>query len=222
MIIMMTVGVREIKGLKMQTIYGLSGNIEFEQSCNNNARCDVIAIVCHPHPLHGGSMTNKVVTTVFKVLEKNCQIAIRFNYRGVGDSAGSYGDTDGEIADLISVITWARTTYGNKHIYLAGFSFGAYISLRVALILEDIDKLISIAPVVHHHDYNNLKEPHCQWEIIVGDEDELILMKDFDAWYDKFAHVSSMQKINGASHFFHGKLIELRNIVDEFINTTNN
>lgn len=198
-------------------ILGTAGKIELESITNQDAEKDVIAVVCHPHPLHGGTMNNKVVTTVYKELKRFCNVSIRFNYRGVGNSDGEYGDAEGEISDLISVITWAKNSFGNKPVYLAGFSFGAYISLRTSLIAYDVEKLLTIAPAVHHHDYRSLKDPNCNWLVVIGTADELISMGDFDDWYNSKSDKSRLIKLDEASHFFHGRLIELRDIVSEFL-----
>lgn len=202
----------------MDFILGLSGRIELECSTNEGAKNNVISIVCHPHPLHGGTMNNKVVTTVYKEFCRYCKVSIRFNYRGVGRSEGQYGDAEGELADLISVITWAKNEYGDMPLYLSGFSFGAYISLRASLVVQNLSKLLSIAPAVHHHDYNNLGEPECPWTIVIGSADELVPMDAFDKWYEEHARSAELNKLENASHFFHGRLIELKVIVNEFIN----
>src|SRR6476660_7667640 len=103
------------------------------------------AIICHPHPLYGGSMTNKVVTTLGRAFENLGATTIRFNYRGVGKSEGKYDNAVGEIQDLLAIIQYAKQKYPYNKFWLAGFSFGTYIAFMAALDIIP-EKLILVAP----------------------------------------------------------------------------
>lgn len=198
---------------------------------------NVIGIVCHPHPLYQGTMDNKVVTTIVKSWRKKGLAAIRFNFRGVGESEGQYGEGKGEIEDLQAVIQWAKqhfvgsagstasihkseTTENHdmNAIWLAGFSFGSFIAASVAAeqnIHNDdfkINRLLTIAPPVHHFGFEALI-PSCPWLTIQGDADEVVPFERVQAWFEKLSNVKRDAKLivmKGASHFFHGRLIELQ------------
>src|SRR5579883_2897349 len=88
---------------------------------------NITAIICHPHPLHGGTMTNKVVTTLAKTFRDLGMRTVRFNFRGVGKSEGAFAEGIGETDDLLAVVKWAQTTCSNDKLWLAGFSFGAFV-----------------------------------------------------------------------------------------------
>ena len=117
-----------------------------------------VAVICHPHPLKEGTMHNKVVHTLSRAFLKRGIDSIRFNYRGVGKSEGSYGDSVGETADLLAVLAWVDSLYPHSQIYLAGFSFGAYIAAMGAT-QHACHQLFSIAPAVAHQPYDQL--PPC-------------------------------------------------------------
>ena len=96
----------------------------------------LLAIVCHPLPTEGGTMHNKVVTMAARALRECGATTLRFNFRGAGQSEGRFDDGDGELDDLRAVAAWARERHPGKAIWLAGFSFGAYVSLRLAVELR--------------------------------------------------------------------------------------
>ena len=118
------------------------------------------AVICHPHPVHGGTMHNKVVTIMERSLRESGLRTVRFNYRGVGHSEGSYDDGYGETDDLFAVTEWVRRTRPDDDLWLGGFSFGAYISLRAAQNLR-LGQLISISPAVNRYGFTELPHPGC-------------------------------------------------------------
>jgi alpha/beta superfamily hydrolase len=186
-----------------------------------------IGIVCHPHPLYQGTMDNKVVTTIIRAFQNLGLATIRFNFRGVGKSEGSYGEGLGEIEDLKAVIEWARHRHPRANIHLAGFSFGSYISVKVAVDfakIYSITALLSVAPAIRLFDFLKLSQPSCPWVIIQGNQDELVAMEEVKSWFKNLQEQctlvlpsSAMELIilPGASHFFHGRLIELKNLIIE-------
>lgn len=174
------------------------------------------AIICHPHPLFQGTMNNKVVHTLHKALHSCGFNTIRFNYRGVGRSEGKYGDSIGEIADLRSIVSWLQNQKPNCKILLAGFSFGAYIALNISKEIECV-QLISIAPAVPNQDYVNAMPVNCPWLIIQGDADEVIPPKKVFDFIDNLDNKPDLIVFPKTSHFFHGKLIELRETLIEYL-----
>lgn len=174
-----------------------------------------VAIICHPHPLHQGTMHNKVVTTLARACSELNLATVRFNFRGVGNSAGVYGDVAGEIADLRTVLAWVRSVVPDLPVWLLGFSFGSYISAAVANDTE-IAKLVSVAPAVNHMDYHKLSDIACPWLVVAAEADEIVPFADIQAFVDNAPAKLKFEVISGASHFMHGKLLELREIVKAF------
>lgn len=115
------------------------------QQAATHARAAATAVICHPHPLQGGTMQNKVVTMLERSLRERGLATVRFNFRGVGESAGAYDDGNGEGDDLAAVVNWVRASRPDDALWLAGFSFGSYVSIRNARRLA-ADALISVAP----------------------------------------------------------------------------
>jgi uncharacterized protein len=173
-----------------------------------NKNSSPITIICHPHPLYGGTMQNKVVTTLAKTFQELEFSTVRFNFRGIGKSTGSYDNGIGEAEDLRAIINWVKQVLPNQKIYLAGFSFGACIAIKVATEIVP-EELICVAPGVEHFDVSTLQVP-CPWILIQGTADEVVPPHLVYAWA-KTQHIQpEIIEIEGASHFFHGKLVELR------------
>ena len=172
----------------------------------------IVGIVCHPHPLHEGSMHNKVVTTIAHTFDRLGVASVRFNYRGVGASEGNYGDMAGEIDDLLAVISWAKTCLPEHALWLAGFSFGAFIAASAA-DQQSATRLITIAPAVNHADFSQFTKVVCPWLVIQGDQDEIVPPEEVFAWAAQPPVPLQLHVMAGASHFFHGRLIELREVI---------
>lgn len=175
-----------------------------------------VSINCHPHSLHGGTMTNKVVHTVSRSIAACGIPSIRFNFRGVGKSAGNYDEGVGEREDLSAVVDWMKKTYPNSKVILTGFSFGSYVS---AFASEQINPnlLISVAPPVKRFDFNGFIRPDCEWHVIMGTADELVEFSEVEKWVGEFEKSPELTVMAEASHFFHGRLIELREHVERII-----
>jgi uncharacterized protein len=169
----------------------------------------IIGIICHPHPLYGGTMNNKVVSTIARAFANLGLRTVRFNFRGVGKSAGSFADGEGEQDDLFAVIDWVKKTCPTNKIWLAGFSFGAGVSAHAATKIE-FAQLVTVAPPVPRFDLLNLPKVLCPWLVVQGEIDDVVIPADIYAWVEKQNPQPKLIRISGAGHFFHGKLIELR------------
>lgn len=191
-----------------QFLITTSSDQQLELLTSPGQETNPIAIICHPHPLYGGTMTNKVVTTLAKVFSELNYPTIRFNFRGIGKSTGTYGNGIGEIEDLLSVIEWTKKTLPQNKIILAGFSFGGYIAATVATKIFP-EKLILVAPSVEHFDMSLLQIP-CPWILVQGTEDEVVPAEKVFAWAQTQKIQPVLIEIEGATHFFHGRLIEMR------------
>ena len=170
----------------------------------------LLAIVCHPLPTEGGSMHNKVVTMAARALREVGATTLRFNFRGVGQSEGRFDDGVGELDDLRAVAAWARANHPDKILWLAGFSFGAYVSLRLAVELRAA-ALVSIAPPVGRSwDFSAIEVPTAPWLVIQGEADEIVDPQAVFAWLATLPRQPRLVRMPDSSHFVHRKLIDLR------------
>ncbi len=169
-------------------------------------------VICHPHPLHGGTMHNKVVTIMERSMRELGLNTVRFNFRGVGESEGQYDDGYGETDDLFAVTEWIRKTRPGDQLWLGGFSFGSYVALRAAQNL-DLGQLVSIAPAVSRFSFADLHHPGCPWLVIQGDEDEVVSFDDVRAWVETVEPPPDFVVMEHAGHFFHRRLMDLRGLL---------
>jgi uncharacterized protein len=176
-----------------------------------------VALLGHPHSLQGGSMTNKVVTTMARAFRELGIPSLRFNFRGVGASWGVYDAGIGESEDMLTLARLWREQYPNARFLFAGFSFGSYVAYRAAASFEH-DLLITVAPAVHHYDYQEFSPPPTPWYILQGDEDEVVplqLVLDFAAQATPTLPVIRFAE---TGHFFHGKLLVLKPEIMTIVN----
>ena len=200
-------------------IQGPAGPIEAAFDLPDATPRQLLAIICHPLPTEGGSMHNKVVTMASRALRECGAATLRFNFRGVGRSEGSFDDGDGELDDLRAVAAWAKSEHPDKVLWLAGFSFGAWISLRAADELK-AQLLLSIAPPVGRSwSFDDITLPACPWLVIQGDDDEIVDAQAVYRWIESLPMPPQLVRIPGAGHFFHRKLIDLRGAVKHGVAT---
>ena len=174
------------------------------------------AVLCHPHPLFGGTMDNKVVTTVAGALRESGIPTLRFNYRGVGASAGSFDEGIGETLDAAAVADWGAARWVGRQLIVAGFSFGAYVALRLAQ-KRSLARILTIAPPVERCDFSGLSVPDCPWLIVQGDADDVVDPQAVARWAQALFPPPKLLMLTGVGHFFHGHLQELRDAVSDEI-----
>ncbi|HEX7079951.1 MAG TPA: alpha/beta family hydrolase [Gammaproteobacteria bacterium] len=174
-----------------------------------------VAVVCHPHPLHGGTMQNKVVYTLARTFTRLGIEAVRFNFRGVGESAGRYAEGVGERDDAIAAAEWALRRAPGAPLHLAGFSFGAAVAAQISTQLRPASLVTVGLPVARLS--GEFTPPDCPWLIAHGERDELIPLSEVLAWRDARAPESRLAVVPGATHFFHGKLNPLAQAVEAFV-----
>jgi alpha/beta superfamily hydrolase len=178
-----------------------------------------VAVVCHPHPLFGGTMTNKVAHTLARTFNDTGAVAVRFNFRGVGKSAGTHDDGQGETDDVITMVQWAGSRWPSAEIWLAGFSFGAAMALRASLRAtpaQRVVRLVTVAPALRWLTQVHAGPP-CPWLIVQGDRDELVDAQAVQQWAAALPQSPQVAILPGAEHFFHGRLNELRNAVHTWL-----
>jgi hypothetical protein len=171
---------------------------------------DAVGIACHPHPLDQGTLRNKVVHTLARAYNELGLPALRFNFRGVGRSEGRYGALEGETADAHATVAWARERWPGVPIWIGGFSFGALVAFRVASEAPSIGRLVTIAPPVQRFALPEVRRPECPWLIVQGSRDEIVDCKAVRAWAGRFSPTPELVVLEGAGHFFHGRLTGLR------------
>lgn len=196
-------------------IPGVVGNLEAILQESQPQSVARVMIICHPHPLFHGTMQNKVVTTVARACNTLGITAVRFNFRGVGKSDGSFGDITGEVEDALAVLNWVQTNYPQAKLYFAGFSFGSYVAAAVAS-QSNPEWLLTIAPPVERMPYDKLPEIKCPWLTIQGEEDEIVTPQAVYDWFNGLKANKTLVKMPDTKHFFHGKLVELQQIIEQY------
>jgi len=174
------------------------------------------AVVCHPHPQHGGTMHNKVAHTLARAFVRSGYETLRFNFRGTEQSEGEYDEGIGELDDALAAIEWMRARHASYRLWLAGFSFGAAISVKAA-VETVVDGLISVAPAISRFASGLGSQPQCPWLIVQGDEDELVDVEETVEWVNGLEPGPELLVILQGEHFFHGRLTELRQAVMDFV-----
>lgn len=178
-----------------------------------------VLVVCHPHPQHGGTLHNKVVHSLARAGHELGLASLRFNYRGVGQSEGSYDEGRGETDDLLAVLDWLDAHAHPPRLWLAGFSFGAYVAMR-ASGQRPIDQLITVAPAVNLLRFQGLSPPTCPWLLLQGTADEIVPCEAVRDWMAQLASPPQTLYFEGAGHFFHGRLVELRRRLVAYLQDT--
>ncbi|HTE41631.1 MAG TPA: alpha/beta fold hydrolase [Steroidobacteraceae bacterium] len=192
-----------------------AGEPGVDESRSGSSPAGNVAVICHPHPLFGGNMTNKVVHTLARTFNDLGLPAVRFNFRGVGKSAGTHDDGEGETEDALAVMEWTRERWPGAELWLAGFSFGAAIALRASL-RSPVTRLITVAPAIRW--LQQVKAaPATPWLIVQGDQDELVNVEAVRSWVAKLTKPPTLEVLAGGEHFFHGRLNDLRDAINAWL-----
>lgn len=166
-----------------------------------------IAVVAHPLPIMGGTMDNKIVTTLTRAFVELGYATLRFNFRGVGESAGHYDEGNGETLDAIAAADYLRGEFPGLPLITAGFSFGGYVQARAAEHLHP-QQMVLVAPAVGRF---AMPDVPANTVLVHGDADEVVELHELLQWARP--QQLSVTVVAGAGHFFHGRLIQLRQIV---------
>ncbi len=201
------------------TLDGPAGAIELVASAPGQGDLStqpLVAVVCHPHPLHGGTMDNKVVTTLARSYRDLGVPCVRFNFRGVGGSEGVFDNAVGEVEDLMAVLGWAMQCYPAARVLLAGFSFGSSVAAQASHRLEGkLQHLVLVAPPVERYRYDVEGRFAVPVTVIMGEQDELVDVDGVFAWVDGLKSEVNLLKYPQATHFFHGALSEVKRDLTE-------
>lgn len=171
-----------------------------------------VAVVCHPNPPDGGTLHNKVVTMTARALSELGIAAVRFNFRGVGQSEGSFDEGRGEILDLLAVTDWVRKVRPDDALWLGGFSFGSWVALQGARQLP-VKQMISIAPPVGLRAFDGVMPPACPWLVVMPEADDIVDPQKVYDWIDSLKEKPTLVRMPDTGHFFHRRLMDLRGAI---------
>ena len=194
---------------KRGEIAGPAGPLSVAVDTTTDVPTRGLAVVCHPHPLQGGTLDNKVVTTVARALTQRGWRVVRFNYRGVGGSAGTWDEGRGEVDDALAVIAAHRVA--GEPLVLGGFSFGGFVAASAAAKLPEAEKpqrMVLVAPSTAKHDAPPVIADTL---LIHGEADDVVPLSASMDWARPQA--LPVVVVPGAGHFFHGQLVLLKSLV---------
>jgi alpha/beta superfamily hydrolase len=192
------------------SIPGPAGMLEALLESPDRPEFTRVAVICHPHPLHQGSMLNKVVHTVSRAMLDLGVPALRFNFRGVGASDGQYAEGIGETDDTLAVCEWMRSRHKGAGLLLAGFSFGAMVACRAALVARPAYLITVAPPVARTRKLLEGQRPEVPWLIVQGEADGVVPSQEVAAWVEELGAGPELVVLPGVDHFFHGNLTLLR------------
>ncbi len=195
------------------TLAGAAGPLEALLDCPEGAP-RAVALVLHPHPLYGGTMRNKVAHTLARTLAGLGAATLRFNFRGVGASAGPHDHGRGEAEDAARAAAWLRAALPGRPLWLAGFSFGAWVALRAAPVVRP-DCLVTVAPPADRYDQAEVTRPDCPWLLVQGDADEVVDAAAVLRWARRMMPPPHIVRLPGTGHFFDRRLVALAAAVRE-------
>nr|WP_276328589.1 alpha/beta hydrolase [Nitrospirillum amazonense] len=183
-----------------------------------------IALLLHPHPQYGGTMNNKVVYTLFHAFAQRGFSCLRFNFRGVGRSQGTYDRGEGELSDAASALDWLQTYNPNATAcWIGGFSFGAWIGMQLLMRRPEIDGFVSVAPPANMFDFSFLAPCPSSGLIVHGDKDELVPDAAVTKLVNKLSNQRDIKidfkKVEGANHFFNDRSDALNEVVGTYLDS---
>jgi alpha/beta superfamily hydrolase len=195
------------RGAERLTVQGPVGDVEVVLDIPSTPPRG-IALICHPHPLQGGTLDNKVVSTLAKTFVALGYVATRFNFRGVGRSAGAFDEGIGETEDALAVLAHVRARFGTAlPVALAGFSFGSFVQTRVAERVKP-EGMVLVGPAVNRFAVQSVPADTI---VVHGEQDDVVPLADVFAW----ARPQQLPIVvfPGCGHFFHGRLLQLARVV---------
>jgi alpha/beta superfamily hydrolase len=176
-----------------------------------------VAVFGHPHPLHGGTMHTKALYQAAKAMPRIGVAALRFNFRGVGSSAGTFDSGPGEKDDFRAALAYAEQRFPDLPIWAGGMSFGSWIAMTVGAEDPRVSLLLAIAPPVDRYDFEPLKTCTLPKFIVHGESDELISVKEIRKFYAQIPEPKELVTIEDANHLFEGKTSLVGEAVEDLL-----
>ncbi len=180
-----------------------------------------VVVLAHPHPQHGGTMHTKAVYQAAKAFTRIGCAVLRFNFRGVGTSEGSWDEGRGEMEDFRAGVEFMRQRYPNAPIWAAGMSFGAWIALTVATTEPAISTMLGICPPLSRYDFDGVRTSEKHKFFIQGEFDEICPLKEMKDFYAIAADPKELVVIDAADHLFDGKVLEVGDAVEDLLGDWN-
>jgi alpha/beta superfamily hydrolase len=174
-------------------------------------------VVAHPHPQRGGTMHTKAVFQAAKAFTRLGCAVLRFNFRGVGASAGSFADGIGEQDDFRAALDFMSRQYPGVPLWVAGMSFGSWIAMTVGAADARVSTLVGICPPLTRYDYEAVRTSGKPKFFIQGERDEICPLKDMQAFYARAADPKELVVIDAADHLFDGKLTDVADAIEELL-----
>ncbi len=181
-----------------------------------------LALLLHPHPQHGGTMNNKIVYNLYRIFTERGFSTLRFNFRGVGRSQGTFDNGQGELSDAASALDWMQSQNPNTMTcWIAGFSFGAWVAMQLMMRRPEIHGFISIAPPASQHDFTFLAPCPASGMIIHGGKDEVVPQSSVDKLAQKLQKQKNIKIdyriIEGSDHFFLDHMDKIEEHVNDYL-----
>lgn len=200
----------------LREIPGPAGSLEALLDLPDGA-VRAVAVFGHPHPLHGGTMHTKAVYRSAKAMARIGVAALRFNFRGVGQSQGTFDDGPGEKDDFRAALAFAAERFPGLPIWAAGMSFGSWVAMTVGAEDARVSLVLGIAPPVDRYDYESLKSSTRPKFIIHGEADELIPVKEIRKFYAQLPEPKELVVLEDAGHLFEGKTAMVGEAVEDLL-----
>ncbi len=181
-----------------------------------------VALLLHPHPQHGGTMSNKVVYALYQSFVKRGFSALRFNFRGVGRSQGVFDNGQGELSDAATALDWMQGHNPNaKNCWIGGFSFGAWVAMQLMMRRPEISGFISVAPPANIHDFSFLAPCPASGLMVHGDKDDIVPIVSVEKLVQKLKKQENIEidyrVLKGGDHFLQDHCIDLMAMVDDYL-----
>lgn len=200
---------------------GPTGRLEGRYHHSNQPNAP-LALILHPHPLQGGTMNNRITYTMYCAFQKMNFSVLRYNSRGVGRSQGQYDGGIGEISDAAAALDWLQMANTNsRELWIAGYSFGAFIGMQLLMRRPEIQGWISIAPLANHYDFNFLAPCPCSGLMIAGESDTIVPQQEINKLVEKLNAQKGIQvdykTIPNADHIFINQTEQIEQTINNYV-----
>ena len=206
-------------------IPGPGGRIEGRYHKNPNPEAP-LALILHPHPLHGGTMHNKVSFVMYQTFFMNGFTVLRFNFRGIGKSEGVFDNGEGELNDAAAALDWLQAENPNARKYwVAGFSFGAWVTMQLLMRRPELDGFVAVSPPANIYDFNFLAPCPVSGLMIQGDKDEVVSYDSVKTLSEKLSNQKGidvqLERVPDGDHFFTNKLSFITQSISQYLQKNN-